>query len=190
MYRKTGALIIILVILLATTGQAASLWNETESVYSDNGKYEAGDILTIMIQEDAAANQQASTDVSQSNQANAGAGTGIFDFIDSFGFNESDSSTATGTTSRSGNLSAEVTVEVAEVLDNGNLKITGEKQLTINNEEQQIKLDGIIRPEDITADNSIDSTYVAQLNIDYQGQGAIGDKQQPGMITRVLNYLF
>ncbi|GAB6099473.1 flagellar basal body L-ring protein FlgH [Halanaerocella petrolearia] len=190
MFKKVGGLFLLLLLFVSTIGQAASLWDDSKPMYSTNKAYKAGDILTVIVSENATANQQASTDVSQSNQANAGAGTGILDFINPFGFNESDSSTATGTTSRSGNLSAKVTVEVEKVLDNGNLKIIGKKKININDEEQKIKLHGVIRPGDISPDNTIDSTKIAQLDINYEGQGAVADKQKPGIITRILNWLF
>ncbi len=159
-------------------------------MYADQQAYKDGDVLTVIISENATANQQANTDVSQSNQANVGAGTGILDFINPFGVNESDSSTATGSTSRSGNLSAEVTVQVEKVLENGNLQVKGNKEVMINDEKQKIKLNGIVRPEDITGDNTIESNYIANLNIQYEGQGVIAAKQKPGIIGRILNWVF
>lgn len=181
---------IVIILFSTTTIQAASLWNQSKSMYSDERAYKAGDILTIIVSENATATQQASTDVSQTNQAAVGAGTGILDFINPFAFDESDSSSAAGNTSRSGNLSAKVAVRVVKVLPDGNLKISGMKEIIINDERQKINLSGIIRPEDISAGNTIQSNYIANLDINYEGKGVIANKQKPGIITRILNWFF
>ena len=191
--KRSVSKISVLVILVATLISLVCypvVAAPSNSMYADQQAYKDGDVLTVIISENATANQQANTDVSQSNQANVGAGTGILDFINPFGVNESDSSTATGSTSRSGNLSAEVTVQVEKVLENGNLQVKGNKEVMINDEKQKIKLNGIVRPEDITGDNTIESNYIANLNIQYEGQGVIAAKQKPGIIGRILNWVF
>ncbi len=149
-----------------------------------------GDLLTIIITEDASATQQASTDSSQGTNVNVGAGTGILDFITAFGVNQSDSTNAAGSTVRSGSLSANVTVEIIEVLPNGNFKVSGEKRINVNDETQKVKLTGVVRPQDITPQNTIDSTYIANVDIEYHGKGVVGDRQRPGIITRILNWFF
>ncbi|MCK8827772.1 flagellar basal body L-ring protein FlgH [Natroniella acetigena] len=170
--------------------EATSLWNGNDELFRDNKANQVGDILTVIITEDATATQQASTDASQNNQADVGAGTGIFDFIRSFGFSQSDSSNATGSTSRSGSLSAEITVQIEEELANGNLKISGTRSVKINDETQDIKLTGIVRPEDISPQNTIESNYIANAEIDYEGKGVIGDRQRQGIISRIVAWLF
>jgi len=178
-------------LLLNNNVQANSLWNDnSESLYTDDKANEVGDLLTIIIQENTTASQQASTDAAQSSQANVGAGTGILNFIKAFGVNQSDTNSATGSTSRSGSLDTKITVQIVEVLPNGNFKISGKKHITINSEKQEVEMTGIVRPDDISADNTIDSTYVADVNIHYEGKGAIGDKQRPGIINRILDWFF
>lgn len=190
--RSASRLTVLLIVMGALVGLVCTpvVAAPSNSLYADHQAYKSGDVLTVIISENATANQQANTDVSQSNQANAGAGTGILDFIKSFGMNQSDSNSAAGTTSRSGNLSSEVTVQITEVLANGNFKISGIKEITINEEKQKVELTGIVRPEDITSQNTVDSTYVADVDIKYEGKGAIGDKQKPGIISSILDWLF
>ncbi|WP_408955182.1 flagellar basal body L-ring protein FlgH [Natroniella sp. ANB-PHB2] len=180
----------LIVIFTVSVTDATSLWNGNNALVRDNKANQVGDILTVIITEDATASQEASTDASQDNQADVGAGTGIFDFIRSFGFNQSDSSNATGSTSRSGSLSAEITVQIEERLDNGNLKISGTRRVKINDETQDIKLTGIVRPEDISPENTIESSYIANAEIDYEGTGVIGDRQRQGVISRIISWLF
>ncbi len=191
--KKFGLILFIVSVLfyiIAPSTLANSLWNDDSSMFSDNKAIEEGDILTVLITEDATASQQASTDASQDNQAEIGAGTGILDFINAFGYEQSDSTSADGTTTRSSDLTAEMTVQIIEVLDNGNLKINGTKRLRINDETQEIELIGIIRPDDINPDNTIESSYVANADISYDGQGAIGDRQREGIISRIISWIF
>ena len=182
----------ILVLLFTLTGitTANSLWDDSKSMYADKVAFEKGDILTVNITESSSANQQASTEASQNNQGNVGAGTGILDFIKSLGYNQSNSNSASGNTNRSSNLDATMTVEVVQVLDNGNLKIAGTKEINVNGEKQKIKLEGMVRPEDVTPENTVESTYLANVNIKYSGRGVVGDKQRQGILSKVFDWLF
>jgi len=94
----------------------------------------------------------------------------------------------TGKTSRDGSLQAEITARVTQVLENGNLAIEGRRQLTVNAETQYIVITGVIRSEDITADNLVESQYIADARIVYTGNGVINDKMRPGWLTRVADW--
>ncbi|TDX59184.1 flagellar basal body L-ring protein FlgH [Orenia marismortui] len=190
LFLRYTLLFFLALFMINTNVQSASLWNNSKSIYSDRSAHQIGDLITIIIEETTSASQQASTDASQSSQVSVGAGSGILDFIKAFGVNESDNNSATGVTSRSGNLSSKVTVEIVDILENGNFKIQGNKEITVNDEQQRVNLTGVIRPEDITAENTVDSTYVANVKINYHGEGSVGDKQKPGIISRILNWLF
>ncbi len=183
-------MIFLLAFLIVPTTLANSLWDDSESMFSDDKATEEGDILTVLITEDATASQEASTDASQDNQAEVGAGTGILDFINAFGYEQSDSTSADGSTTRSSDLTAEMTVQIMEVLENGNLKINGTKSLRINDETQEIEVNGIVRPEDISPENTIESNYVADADISYDGRGVIGDRQREGIISRIMSWIF
>ncbi|MGM0369041.1 MAG: flagellar basal body L-ring protein FlgH, partial [Bacillota bacterium] len=87
-------------------------------------------------------------------------------------------------------LDADMTVKVVEKTTNGNLKIAGTKELDINGEKQQIEITGSVRPADIEADNTVESRYLANVNINYSGKGIVGDKQDPGILSRIFNWLF
>ncbi|MBM7556998.1 flagellar basal body L-ring protein FlgH [Halanaerobacter jeridensis] len=190
--KKYYVLAIMLLLVMTVTGIATanSLWDDSKSMYADKVAFEKGDILTVNITESSSANQQASTEASQNNQGNVGAGTGILDFIKSLGYNQSNSNSASGTTNRSSNLDATMTVKVIEVLDNDNLKISGTKEINVNGEKQKIKLEGMVRPEDVTPQNTVESTYLANVNIQYSGKGVVGDKQRQGILSKVFDWLF
>ncbi len=92
-----------------------------------------------------------------------------------------------GSTSRKENLVATLSTRVVEVFPNGNLRIEGGKTITVNREEQIIVLTGIVRPNDISTQNIINSKYVLDAKIAYTGKGVISDKQGPGWMTRILD---
>ncbi len=168
-----------------------SLWSDKAAgKYEDRPDYQAGDIITVVIEEDANAVQSANTSTSQSSSIEAQAGTGFFDFLKAFGVGYSDQGSADGETQRSGILEADITTQIEEVLDNGNLRIIGSKKIKINGEEQIIKLSGIIRPEDVQLDNEISSQKVADASIEYEGRGPVADKQEPGIFEKILNFFF
>jgi flagellar L-ring protein precursor FlgH len=87
-------------------------------------------------------------------------------------------------------LQARLTARVVRVLDNGNLLIEGRRQLTLNAEDQFIVITGVIRPEDIAADNWVLSSNIADARILYTGSGVLADKQHPGWMTRALDWVW
>ena len=184
--------ILIIIIFLATLPVAAkSLWSDnSQDLYQDYPDYEMGDIITVVIEEDASAIQSANSDASQSSEYSAQKGGGILEFLPFFDFSYSDSETADGETQRSGTLEADITTEVVDLEENGNLKIQGKKRVKINGEIQRIILEGTIRPQDINFDNEVSSKRVSNANIEYEGEGVVGDKQKPGVLTRVFNFIF
>ena len=185
------AVILAAIIFLAVLPAAAeSLWSDnSQDLYQDYPDYEMGDIITVVIEEDASAIQSANSDASQDSSYNSESG-GLLDFIPFFDFSYSDSETADGQTQRSGTLEADITTEVVELSENGNLKIQGSKRVKINGEIQTIILEGVIRPQDINFDNEVSSKRVSNANIEYEGEGVVGDKQDPGLLTRLVNFIF
>lgn len=92
-----------------------------------------------------------------------------------------------GTTSRGTTLSATVTVEVTDVLPNGNLVVQGQKEILVNSEKQVITVRGIIRPDDLSATNSVPSDRVARMEILVNGKGVVNDAvKRPFVLYRIL----
>ena len=90
-----------------------------------------------------------------------------------------------GNSSQSNRLEGNITVTVAEVYPNGNLFVRGEKWLTLNQGEEFVQISGIVRPVDISADNSVPSFKVADARITYSGKGTLADANQPGLLARI-----
>ena len=181
---------------------AGSLYSRaSDSLFADLKAHQIGDMLTVLIDEKDSASKQAST----STDRNSGVSAAIphllglentklvselpgnpdvntllsADFSNKFAGN--------GATSRKGQLSASLSVQVIGAYPNGNLKIRGGKEVMVNSEVQIIYLTGIVRPVDISAANTIQSTKILNARISYTGNGAISDKQEPGWLMRIID---
>jgi flagellar L-ring protein precursor FlgH len=160
------------------------------------------DIVTIIISETAVGENKAATATSRDSSTSA-AITSLLGLENSIikananmggtiglGGTSSNSLKGSGDTSRNGTLTAIISARVIRVLDNGNLLIEGRRQITVNAEDQFIIITGIIRLQDITSDNTIQSQYVADARIIYTGDGVANDKMRPGWLTRVVDWVW
>lgn len=197
-YRKSAgeiipALILLVAVslLLTSSVQATSLWEDDgTSMYSDKEVFEEGDLITIEIDEAATAIQDADSDISREADVELEQGRGLLDFINPFSTGYSASESSEGITQRSGSLEADITVRVEEVNDNGNLRVIGDKSITINDETQVIQLSGILREDDVAADNTAQSHHLSDPEIKYDGEGMVGDTQDQGIVSRLFNAIF
>jgi len=89
-----------------------------------------------------------------------------------------------GLTKRSGKITARVSCLVTQAYANGNMRIYGSEGLTINNERTILTVEGIIRPSDVTWDNKVLSTQIADARIEFTGRGVVSDIQRPGILMR------
>jgi flagellar L-ring protein precursor FlgH len=153
-----------------------------------------GDILTIDLVE--------KTDASKESSSSAGKDTSIDTGIPTFGgqpitrkgrpilsatAQSSRSFDGSSDASQSNQLTGSITVTVAERLPNGNLLVRGEKLININQGEEYIRLQGIVRPVDIGPKNSVPSTKIADAKISYSGKGYLADSTRPGFLARFFN---
>ena len=95
-----------------------------------------------------------------------------------------------GSSSQSNSLAGDITVTVVDRLPNGNLVISGEKWVTLNQGQEFIRLSGIIRPDDIEPDNSLLSTRIANAQITYSSKGVLAAANKMGLISRFFNSVF
>jgi flagellar L-ring protein FlgH len=184
------------IVFVASIGAMCdSIWDRTStSPYSVNKSFRVGDLITIIVLENTNAAQKAETDtnVSDSFAANFNhtlAFLGI-DAANSVSGDTSNQYKGNGATTRSSNVTAKVASVVTKVMPNGNLMISGEHRVEVNNELQTIKVTGMIRPKDVSLANTVYSYQVAAADISIRGKGAVGDASEPGWLTRLYNWIF
>ena len=153
-------------------------------------KRQVGDLVTVLIIEQAML-LICHTTSGKDNTLSVGPGGGVLaDLIPLLRISYGDQYEGSGSTSRGGSITAKLTTKVVEIYNNGTMKIEGRQKITINGEEQEIIISGIVRNRDINQDNTILSSLVADAEIQFVGTGMVGDKQKPGILTRFFNWLF
>ncbi|MFH1144589.1 MAG: flagellar basal body L-ring protein FlgH [Candidatus Eisenbacteria bacterium] len=171
-----------------------SLWGEdARPLFRHRKAVEIGDVVTVIIIEDASATNQSQLKTSKEDEVDLeGSGVGKLDFIPLFGaeFDYKKEHQGRGQTSLSGQMSARVTATVVDVLPDGNLVVEGSRTVKINEDTDQITLRGVVRPEDIRADNTVLSTYLAEAQISYSGSGPGKNPSRQGLIAKIFDLLF
>ena len=184
-----------------------SLYHQGEglSLFDDSRAHKIGDIITINLAEkfDAKKKDEAKYDKSNSQDYGvttplsifgqtpvspisapfaAGAATGL-----GIGYGSESSFSGKADVKQNSSLTGAIAVTVVEVIPNGNLVIRGEKWITVHEGEEVIRFAGIIRPQDIRPDNTIDSEKVADVRLIYKDTGMSGDTGRPGALSQWLN---
>ena len=160
-------------------------------LFHDAKARRVGDILTVRLNERTQASKSNSTDAAKSANLELPAPVLLGNTVTRNGLplaNSVESSqefSGRGQSTQSNRLDGSLTVIVTEVLPNGNLRVAGEKQLTLNQGEEFIRVEGIVRPTDIGTDNSVSSLEIADAKITYNGKGVLQDANRPGLLTRL-----
>ena len=206
MQTRLNYLVLISICILGITLQgihADSLWSQRRGdIYSIQKKrIKVGDIITIYISETTSAVQSATTRTNKDASIGANFGNN-WDQINNVLGNRTkretynldmggnDAFQGTGQTSRTSQVKAVVTATITEILKSGNLYIVGEHHVKVNNEVETIRISGIIRPQDITAKNSVFSYQIAKAEVSVNGAGVVTSKQNPGVLTKMVNWVF
>ena len=182
---------------------SGSIWQTSSSGLVEDFKARTiGDTVTVVITEQASASKTATTSTNRTTAVHAGIPnllgletnmTGIKNWMDLSNLVNADTSSkydGSGSTTRKENLNATITARVVDVLANGNLLIEGRRNVKVNNEDQIIVLEGVVRPKDISSENVIFSAQIADARISYSGKGIISDRQRPGWLMNILDYIW
>jgi flagellar L-ring protein FlgH len=203
-------LVIALIFLApALPAVADSLFNQAAQksgtlISSEVKKYEVGDLITVLVRERVEASTLANTNTRKESDVESKANPNRNRFVVGDGEDErgliserwlpnwqveSENETRNvGSTRRTSTLTTTIACFVTEVLENGNLKVEGEKTVTINREDTTLLVSGTIRPRDVGPDNSIPSTMVANANVLLKGKGPLWNNQRRGLVTRFLDW--
>ena len=198
--------------LLAGTAWADSLYDNAAQATDDPqaaGLYgehpvllEIGDVIKVQVRERTVADVELGVDTKDQSKLNAKydatgnllgrlltpfyklLGEGNASYTDKHEFK------GDGSTDRSTRVDALVTALVTDKLDNGNLVIEGRKQVKVNAESQTLVVRGVVNPADIDGDMTVESDMVADVEVEYIGEGQLTKRTKPGFLSRVVDFIF
>ena len=185
--------------LVETNNRSGTIFNAAQgNLFSMETKaQQVGDIITVSFAESfqATKSQNAATSRSLDSSVNL---PGVANLILPDRTNAADLSTklaagsensfsGSGSSAQSNSLTGQVSVHVVRVFQNGNLEILGQKKLTLNNGDEYIRVHGIVRPQDIDAENVVSSDRIANANIQYIGAGDIAEPSKKGWYSKLLD---
>ncbi len=182
--------------------KTGSLWAANSSLFSDTKARQVGDLLTVLVSENTNATRSLGTKKSKKSDHKTSLAavfgyetslsqknpnfkpTTALDISDEKNFDGS------GSTNNSDLLTASVTAVITHLYPNGNMKVVGRRQVTINHQPQALTFTGIVRPVDISPDNTIPSSKVAQAVISYGGGGELATVAHEGWFSRTLDQVW
>jgi flagellar L-ring protein precursor FlgH len=178
-----------------------SLWrNGSRAFFKDQRAHQVGDILTVRVNINDTAQFQDQTQVTRS----ASEDSGISNFIGAntianpakailpgtiINSNSNTQSNANGSINRTDQLVTNVAAVVTQALPNGNMVIEGRQEIRLNSEMRELLVAGVVRPEDIDSDNTIDLPKIAEARVAYGGKGTLSNIQQPPWGQQALDVL-
>ena len=186
--------------------QEGSLWTPKtpRGLIADIRASNVGDIVTVIIQEQNQAGDEASTQADRASGVQLGVAS-LFGIsmpqMKTFTDNNvtvsnvlegtvGNTSKGQGKTARQSVFTSFLTTRVVQILPNNNLVIQGQRHMKINNETEVVTLSGIVRPEDLDQNNQIVSYKVAEARMEITGYGVIADKQRQGWLTRIMDHIW
>ncbi len=185
--------------------RSGSLWRTSSNSafeFTDDRAARPGDLLTVLVVEDDSGQKSASTDTKSESAVLEGfeqffglpqqlaAKNPDIDVSQLIKANSKRDWQGEGSTSRRGRLSARVTVEVKAVAPTGNLWVAGQKQVSVDHEDQYLMVAGWVRPEDINSGNEVESTRLAEAQIHYYGYGPLGRQTRQPWGIAVLDWVW
>jgi flagellar L-ring protein precursor FlgH len=189
----SGARLLIALALCVHVGAASaeSLYDERtyRALAGDNKAFRVGDVITVKVFEQSSA----STSTDTATQRNNGLSFGLSSLSSGRQrggtLNQAGSFDGGGTTQRANKLLATLSVAVREVLPNGDLRIGGEQLLTVNEEQHKVNLEGRVRSQDISSDNVVLSTRLAEAQIHYVGDGDLSERQRRAWWRKAMDWM-
>lgn len=183
------------------TRKTNSLWQEgSTKFFHDSRAWRVGDIIRVVVEIKDSANLNNTTQQKRNGKDKIGVPR-LFGKEDVVGkilshrgqaatlvdTSSSRDHTGSGTVSRAEDIKTEIAAMVTKILPNGNLVIQGSQEVRVNSELREVKIAGIIRPKDISSENSVNTNQIAEARISYGGRGIISDVQQPRIGSQIVD---
>lgn len=187
--------------LLPGLASSQSLWrDDSQPMFVDKRATRVGDILTITVQESTTANKNNETKTERQSSLNAAISSFLYSpaasglltkggTLPALAFTSDHKHDGSGSINNSETIVAYVAVRVIDVLPNRNLVIEGRRETAFGGEHQTIILRGIVRQDDVAANNTVFSYNVADANIQIIGKGTVTDSQSKGWFNRIWDKL-
>lgn len=170
---------------------------QSDNWFGRGRNFQVGDVITVLLNEATQANRSQSTKVSRDAKNDvipAGVSTmlgNIRGIPQGLNLNAASiGSTGEGTADQAATLTGSLAVSVIEILGNGNLVVRGEKQLSLSEGSEVIQVSGVIRPDDVAPNNTVQSRRLAHSQISYRGSGDVATASKPGWGTTLMHLLW
>lgn len=198
---------LLLAMCVGSTASADSLFttavaNDGTLISDQKVRFEVGDIITLLVEEQVSAETTADTETEKESELSASADIGDNSFLrnlmpdrvvekilPNWSMTADSEHEAEGTTARSNRLVMTVSCVVTEVMQNGNVRIQGSKNVTVNREDTQLVVSGIVRARDVSPSNTVMSTQMADANVVLKGHGPLWNNQRRGFFTRLFDWI-
>ncbi len=167
-------------------------------------RFQTGDIITILVREKITASTTADTNTKKESDvenkidekdntfltAEKPDGLGLLnpEELPRWKIEAENETKTRGKTTRTSTLTTTIACTVKQIYPNGNLRIEGEKQVTVNREDSLLNVSGIVRSKDVAPDNTVLSTQVADAQVQLKGKGDLWNNQRRGIITKILDW--
>ena len=169
----------------------------SSNLFSDVKAQRVGDVITVILKEKTQANKSATTNTAKDSSLELPNPTilgrqltlGPYPLFNT-AVDSSNSFEGKGDSSQSNSLSGDIAVTVMAAYPNGTLAVRGEKVLTLNQGSEFIRISGLVRAVDVTPQNTVLSTQIADAQITYSGAGAVAESNQQGWLGRFFNSMF
>ena len=200
MLRFLRIMVTIGLLAAVTPAGADSLWREAPRgfLFSDVRASRLGDVLTVLVTESSSTDRKAETNLKKDSNndftvSNFFGNTHLFGGSSNGGrakldFTGNNEQKANGNITRTDNVTASIPARVVKVLENGLLVVEGRRAVVVNDETQTLAFSGVVRPEDITPDNKVLSTQVADAEVTVVGKGVLADRQHPGILQTIFDF--
>lgn len=216
---RRAVLVTLLLLGLPAAAAGQSLWRDGAAgatLFADRRARAVNDLVTIIIDEQSSSTRSANTTTSRDTSRTFGVNNfpTVFDPVskrlvkpfvdpvlgwerpstalkDRFNLDVAGSASheGKGSIENSDRVTGRIGARVVKVLDNGNLVIEGRRTVLVNSDTQIITLSGVVRPDDIAADNTVHSNQIADAEVQMVGRGILSEAQRPGILYRILDWL-
>ena len=193
----------VLIIIQIQNAHAESLFDKRGvCLFRDHRAQDVGDIVTILVTESTSATNEGKSEFEKKIGMKGGIRVeGFLDYLfpgwfepmeplKAMDIDPEEQYDGSGTTSSGNSFATKITATVVDRLPNGNLVIEGTRNIKVNEEKQELVLRGVVRPEDISPQNTVLSTQIADVEMFYKGKGPVHDRNKPGLITKIFNWIF